>query len=100
MHNETILIIDDDSSIGDLEQELLEREGFRTLRAYSGAEALLLLEKERSDLVLLDLMLPEELKADITVHTTSGDEEIERESEPGAPTKVWLKTVSGDIEVE
>lgn len=48
----------------------------------------------------LDLMLPEELKADITVHTTSGDEEIERESEAGAPTKVWLKTVSGDIEVE
>ena len=58
MHNETILIIDDDSAIGDLEQELLEREGFRTLRAYSGTEALLLLEKERSDLVLLDLMLP------------------------------------------
>ena len=58
MHNETILIIDDDSSIGDLEQELLEREGFRTLRAYSGTEALLLLEKEQPDLVLLDLMLP------------------------------------------
>ena len=58
MHNETILIIDDDVQIGDLEQELLEREGYRTLRAYSGTEALLLLEKERPALVLLDLMLP------------------------------------------
>ena len=58
MHNETILIIDDDISIGNLEQELLEREGYRTLRAYSGTEALLLLEKERPALVLLDLMLP------------------------------------------
>lgn len=58
MHNGTILIIDDDISIGDLEQELLEREGYRTLRAYSGTEALLLLEKEQPLLVLLDLMLP------------------------------------------
>lgn len=58
MHTETILIIDDDVQIGNLEQELLEREGYRTLRAYSGTEALLLLEKERPALVLLDLMLP------------------------------------------
>lgn len=48
----------------------------------------------------LDLVLPEELKADITVHTTTGDTEIERASEPSASTKVWLKTVSGDIDVE
>ena len=58
MHTETILIIDDDVQIGNLEQELLEREGYRALRAYSGTEALLLLEKERPALVLLDLMLP------------------------------------------
>lgn len=48
----------------------------------------------------LDLVLPEDLKADITVRTTSGDAEIERASEPSASTKVWLKTVSGDIDVE
>ena len=58
MHTETILIIDDDVQIGNLEQELLEREGYRALRAYSGTEALLLLEKERPALILLDLMLP------------------------------------------
>lgn len=54
----SILIIDDDEHIGNLEQELLEREGYAVLRAYSGTEALLLLKRTRPDLVLLDLMLP------------------------------------------
>ena len=55
---QTILIIDDDMAIGDLEQELLTRAGYAVLRAYSGTEALLLLKDHRPDLILLDLMLP------------------------------------------
>lgn len=55
---QTILIVDDDENIGNLEQEVLERAGYDVRRAYSGTEALLLLENERFDLVLLDLMLP------------------------------------------
>ena len=55
---QTILIVDDDENIGNLEQEVLERAGYGVRRAYSGTEALLLLENERFDLVLLDLMLP------------------------------------------
>ena len=54
----TILIIDDDIAIGNMEQEVLERAGYATRRAYSGTEALLLLKDSRPDLVLLDLMLP------------------------------------------
>lgn len=54
----TILIIDDDAAIGDLEQEVLERAGYAVLRAYSGTEALLLLKTGSPDLILLDLMLP------------------------------------------
>lgn len=54
----TIAIIDDDEYIGNMLQRLLEQEGYRTLRAYSGTEALLLLERNRPDLMLLDLMLP------------------------------------------
>lgn len=53
-----ILIIDDDSYIGGLLEELLTREGYGVLRAYSGTEALLVLSGSRPDLVLLDLMLP------------------------------------------
>lgn len=55
---QTILIIDDDTAIGDLEQEILEREGYAVLRAYSGTEARLMLRDIRPDLILLDLMLP------------------------------------------
>ena len=40
---EPILIIDDDVAIGNLEQEVLEWEGYLVQRAYSGTEALLLL---------------------------------------------------------
>ena len=54
----TIMIIDDDVNIGNLEQEVLEREGYSVMRAYSGTEALLLLKDAQPDLVLLDLMLP------------------------------------------
>ena len=38
----TILIIDDDIAIGNMEQEVLERVGYTTRRAYSGTEALLI----------------------------------------------------------
>lgn len=54
----TIAIIDDDIHIGDMLEEVLHREGYRTLRAYSGTEALYLLSQNRPDLILLDLMLP------------------------------------------
>lgn len=54
----TIAIIDDDIYIGDMLEDLLHREGYATLRAYSGTEALYLLENRHPDLVLLDLMLP------------------------------------------
>lgn len=53
-----IAIVDDDVYIGDMLEELLRREGFGVLRAYSGTEALMLLEDRRPDLILLDLMLP------------------------------------------
>lgn len=53
-----ILIIDDDIYIGNMLESALEENGYGVLRAYSGTEALLVLEKEKPDLVLLDLMLP------------------------------------------
>lgn len=53
-----IAIVDDDVYIGDMLEELLRREGFGVLRAYSGTEALMLLEDRCPDLILLDLMLP------------------------------------------
>lgn len=54
----TIAVIEDDTYIGELLTESLTAEGYRVIRAWSGTEALLLLEKEQPDLILLDLMLP------------------------------------------
>ncbi len=54
----TIMVIDDDVTIGNMLQEALQKASYRVLRAYSGTEALMILEKERPDLILLDLMLP------------------------------------------
>lgn len=53
-----ILIVDDDMHIGNMLEEILTKEGYGVLRAYSGTEALLLLSDTRPDLVLLDLMPP------------------------------------------
>lgn len=54
----TIAIIDDDIPIGNMLEEVLGKEGYRVVRAYSGTEALYLLAEQKPDLVLLDLMLP------------------------------------------
>ena len=51
-------IIDDDEYIGDMLEEILGKQGYGVMRAYSGTEALLLLRQEKPDLILLDLMLP------------------------------------------
>lgn len=54
----TIAIIDDDTHIGDMLEEVLTKEGYGVLRAYSGTEALYLLSAQKPDLILLDLMMP------------------------------------------
>lgn len=53
-----ILIVEDDINIHNVIEELLKKENYKTYHAYSGTEAMLLLEKETYDLILLDLMLP------------------------------------------
>ena len=53
-----VAIIEDGQHIGDILERTLAREGYGTLRAYSGTEALCLLSGHMPDLVLLDLMLP------------------------------------------
>ena len=53
-----ILIVEDDISIHNIIEELLKSKNYSTSNAYSGTEALLLLEKEKYDLILLDLMIP------------------------------------------
>ncbi|MBI2427617.1 MAG: response regulator [Ignavibacteriales bacterium] len=54
-----ILVIDDDKSVTDLIQVILESEGCVVLKAQNGKEGLVLAEKEKPDLIILDLVMPE-----------------------------------------
>jgi len=53
-----ILVVDDEKSIVRLVTFNLEKEGFETLKAYDGEQALQLIRDNKPDLVLLDIMLP------------------------------------------
>lgn len=53
-----ILIVDDEPNIVVPLQFLMERNGYETVVAQSGEEALEVIAKENPDLVLLDIMLP------------------------------------------
>lgn len=55
---EKILIIDDDEDIAELESYILKEDGFETVIKNSGEEALEVLDKEKFDLILMDIMMP------------------------------------------
>ena len=55
----TILIVDDQPINVQLLKRKLEREGMRVAAAYSGIEALDLVRKDKPDLILLDVMMPD-----------------------------------------
>jgi DNA-binding response OmpR family regulator len=54
----TVLVVDDEPIVREVVVRYLRREGYRTLEAGDGDSAKLLVERERPDLVVLDLMLP------------------------------------------
>jgi DNA-binding response OmpR family regulator len=61
-----ILVVDDDKEIVRLVQAYLEQAGFQVLTAHDGETALHSLRRDRPDLVVLDLMLPDRDGWDIT----------------------------------
>jgi CheY-like chemotaxis protein len=54
-----ILVVDDQPINVQLLKRKLEREGMNVVAAYSGQEALKLVEADKPDLILLDVMMPE-----------------------------------------
>ena len=55
---QTILVCDDEKEIVEAISIYLEGEGFRVLKAYDGFEALKLMENEKVDLIIMDVMMP------------------------------------------
>ena len=62
----TILVVDDDKQIARLIRSYLEQAGFQVIVAHDGETALHALRRERPDLVVLDLMLPDRDGWDVT----------------------------------
>ncbi len=56
--NTTVLIVDDEKNICELIRLYVEKEGYKTVVAYDGEEAVSKFKALRPDIVLLDIMLP------------------------------------------
>lgn len=55
-----ILLVEDEKILAEMYKDKFEADGIKTLLAFSAKEALEALEKERPDLILLDILLPRE----------------------------------------
>ena len=54
-----VIVVEDDYEMNELQRELLSLHGLDSVPAYSGAEALDLMDHRNADAVWLDVMLPE-----------------------------------------
>jgi two-component system alkaline phosphatase synthesis response regulator PhoP len=54
-----ILVVDDEKDVVELLKFLLEKDGYIVATAYNGREALVAADKDKPDLILLDVMMPE-----------------------------------------
>lgn len=82
-----ILLADDEQSMATLIERIVVREGYGFCRAADGLEALELFERERPDLVLLDVMMP----------GMNGFDVCSRLRERGASQPIMFLTAKGDI---
>ncbi|MEC7984304.1 MAG: hybrid sensor histidine kinase/response regulator [Myxococcota bacterium] len=56
--NPTILIVDDDPSIREMLSQMIEEAGYQTLQAVDGMDGLEIVQREKPNLVILDVMMP------------------------------------------
>ncbi|MFQ5435241.1 MAG: response regulator transcription factor [Anaerolineae bacterium] len=66
MSKQRVLVVDDDKQIVRLVRSYLEQAGLMVLTAFDGRTALATLRREKPDLLILDLMLPDQDGWDIT----------------------------------
>ncbi|UII22446.1 response regulator transcription factor [Fulvivirga ligni] len=58
MQNKTILLVEDDTSLGFVIQDNLEQNGYQVLRCHDGQEGIDRFKDDQFDLCVLDVMLP------------------------------------------
>jgi len=90
--NETILVVDDESALGELITEILSSQGYRVYTTNQPEEALTILANTHIDILLSDIIMPKmdgytlaekarEIQPDIIIQLTSGYHSREEESE-------------------
>src|SRR5512139_4304846 len=57
--SKTIMVVDDEKRLVSLVESYLTQEGYRVVSAYNGREALNVARREKPDLIVLDVMMPE-----------------------------------------
>ena len=57
--SKTIMVVDDEKRLVSLVESYLSQEGYRVVSAYNGRDALTVARRERPDLIVLDVMMPE-----------------------------------------
>jgi len=55
----TIMVVDDEKRLVSLVESYLTQEGYRVVTAFNGKEALAVAQKEKPELIILDVMMPE-----------------------------------------
>jgi CheY-like chemotaxis protein len=58
-NKKTIMVVDDNPDIITIVKTILEGKGYKVFSASSGAELLNLLDNQKPDLIILDIMMPE-----------------------------------------
>jgi two-component system OmpR family response regulator len=88
-HQGLILVVDDDPQIREVVRFAVGREGFRVCEAGNGRDAIEVFERERPDLVILDILMPEMDGTDVCrairrgstvpiIFLSSKDDEVDR----------------------
>ena len=57
--SKTIMVVDDEKRLVSLVESYLNQEGYRVVSAYNGKEAMTVARREKPDLIVLDVMMPE-----------------------------------------
>lgn len=57
--NKKVLVVDDDPVVIRLVKEILKNQGFNVETAKDGIDAMVLVKKDKPDLIVLDIMMPE-----------------------------------------
>ncbi len=84
-----ILVVDDDDAIRFLLKDMLTDEGYKITTAADGKEAINLLQKEKYDIILLDIIMP----------SVSGFGVLKFIKDNSIPTKVIMITAYSELKL-